>query len=275
MGTKEVEGIDLDKLLEQIKLKEELLLLEKTATKEELEQAKLLSEQNETQKIMIKHKEELAKKEEYRNLLKAYSASENLGLKGIDAIRDEHGNKTDRLGYRDAEKKEYVEITDFKNQEYARDLLNQQEKLKTEYAQAQENYAKQLDLVKSHSANVIKQWQTDSRAYKAELEKRKADVQKYVEDVQRILSSVPSAHRAYGGELTNGRVALVGENGPEQIIARASSYVQPRNAVNNHSVVNTTNTQSYNLNMGDAHFGPFATIDDMLAALKSRLTYHF
>jgi hypothetical protein len=267
--------VDLDKLLEQIKLKEELLLIEKSTTKEQQEQAKTLSQQSETQKIMAKHKEELAKKEEYRNLLKAYTSSESLGLKGVDYIRDEHGDKTDKLGYRDAEKKQYVEITDFKNQEYARDLLNQQEKLKTEYAEAQENYAKQLELVKSHSANVYKQRQNDSRAYRAELEKRKADVQKYVEDVRRILSSVPSAHRAYGGELTNGRVALVGENGPEQIIARASSYVQPRNAVSNHSVVNTTNTQSYNLNMGDAHFGPFATIDDMLAALKSKLTYHF
>ena len=274
-GTKEVEWVDLDKLLEQIKLKEELLLIEKSTTKEQQEQAKTLSQQSETQKIMAKHKEELAKKEEYRNLLKAYTSSESLGLKGVDYIRDEHGDKTDKLGYRDAEKKQYIEITDFKNQEYARDLLNQQEKLKTEYAEAQENYAKQLELVKSHSAKVYQQWQTDSRAYRAELEKRKADVQKYVEDVRRILSSVPSAHRAYGGELTNGRVALVGENGPEQIIARASSYVQPRNAVSNHSVVNTTNTQSYNLNMGDAHFGPFATIDDMLAALKSKLTYHF
>ena len=274
-GTKEVEWVDLDRLLEQIKLKEELLLIEKSTTKEQQEQAKALSQQSETQKIMAKHKEELAKKEEYRNLLKAYTSSESLGLKGVDYVRDEHGDKTDKLGYRDAEKKQYIEITDFKNQEYARDLLNQQEKLKTEYAEAQENYAKQLELVKSHSANVYKQRQNDSRAYRAELEKRKADVQKYVEDVRRILSSVPSAHRAYGGELTNGRVALVGENGPEQIIARASSYVQPRNAITNHSVVNTTNTQSYNLNMGDAHFGPFATIDDMLAALKSKLTYHF
>lgn len=260
---------------ERQKAQEEYYKLEQLLTQEQRKQAELLDKQSETEKLIAKYQEERAKKVEQQRILEAYTASKDVGLKGVDWIRDEQANKTDKIWYWDAEKKQYVEITDFKNQEYARDLLNQQEKLQTEYAEAKENYDKQIQLVKEHSQTVVKQWQSDTKAYKMELEQRKLAVQQYVADVQRLLSSVPSAHRAFGGELSNGRVALVGEHGPEQIIARASSYVQPRNAVTNHSVVNTTTSQNYNLNMGDAHFGPFATVDDLLAALKSKLTYHF
>lgn len=178
--------------------------------------------------------------------------------------------------YWDEKKWEYVAITDFKNQEYARDLYNQHLKLQTEYEDTKKNYDEQIKLVGAHSKNVLNKRQSDTKAYKMELDKRKLAVQQYVEDVQRMLSSIPSAHCAFGGELSSGRVALVGKHGPEQIIARASSYVQPRNAVTNHSVVNSNNTsQSYNFNMWDAQFGPFATIDDFLDALKAKLTYHF
>ena len=265
-GQKEINNIDIDKVLEQIKLKEELLLLEKNTTKEQQEQAKLLAEQSETQKMINKHKEEVAKKEEYKNILEAVAGSDAIDKKLIEITDTE-------VKYWDAKKWEYVAITDFKNQEYARDIYNQQVKLQTEYEEAQKNYQDQLQLVKTHSNNVLSQWQSDTRAYKTELDKRRSEVQKYVADVQRMLASIPSKHRAYGWELSAGNVALVGENGPEQIIARASSYVQPRNSITNHSVVNTN--QSYNLNMWDAQIGSFATIDDFLDALRSKLTYKF
>nr|DAE28392.1 MAG TPA: hypothetical protein [virus sp. ctLl75] len=52
--------------------------------------------------------------------------------------------------------------------------------------------------MKTHSNNVLSQWQSDTRAYKTELDKRRSEVQKYVADVQRMLASIPSKHRAYG-----------------------------------------------------------------------------
>lgn len=254
---------------EKIKLEEELLLIEQKTTAEQREQARLLSEQSETQKMIAKYEEERAQKKEYQNILQAVAwAGDVIDQKLIEITDTE-------VKYWDEKKWEYVAITDFKNQEYARDLYNQQLKLQTEYQETKKNYNDQIKLIEMHSKNVLNQWQSDTKAYKMELDKRKLAVQQYVADVQRMLSSIPSAHRAFGGELSNGKVALVGEHGPEQIIARASSYVQPRNAITNHSVVNTTTSQNYNLNMGDAHFWPFATVDDLLAALKSKLTYHF
>ena len=71
-------------MLEQIKLKEELLLLEKNTTKEQQEQAKLLAEQSETQKMINKHKEEVAKKEEYKNILEAVAGSDAIDKKLIE-----------------------------------------------------------------------------------------------------------------------------------------------------------------------------------------------
>lgn len=254
---------------EKIKLEEELLLIEQKTTAEQREQSRLLSEQSETQKMIAKYEEERAQKKEYQNILQAVVwAGDVIDQKLIEITDTE-------VKYWDEKKWEYVAITDFKNQEYARDLYNQQLKLQTEYQETKKNYNDQIKLIEMHSKNVLDQWQSDTKAYKMELDKRKLAVQQYVADVQRMLSSIPSAHRAFGGELSNGKVALVGEHGPEQIIARASSYVQPRNAITNHSVVNTTTSQNYNLNMGDAHFWPFATVDDLLAALKSKLTYHF
>ena len=254
---------------EYVKLQEELLLLEQNTTAEQREQARLLSEQSETQKIIAKYEEERAQKKEYQNILQAVAWAGDVVDQKLIEITDTE------VKYWDEKKWEYVAITDFKNQEYARDMYNQQLKLQTEYNETKKNYDEQIKLIETHSKNVVDQRQSDTKAYKMELDKRKLAVQQYVADVQRMLSSIPSAHRAFGGELSNGKVALVGEHGPEQIIARASSYVQPRNAITNHSVVNTTTSQNYNLNMGDAHFWPFATVDDLLAALKSKLTYHF
>lgn len=254
---------------EKIKLEEELLLIEQKTTAEQREQARLLSEQSETQKMIAKYEEERAQKKEYQNILQAVAWAGDVIDQKLIEITDQE------VKYWDEKKWEYVAITDFKNQEYARDIYNQQLKLQTEYEETKKNYDDQIKLIETHSKNVLNQWQSDTKAYKMELDKRKLAVQQYVDDVQRMLSSIPTAHRAFGGELSNGKVALVGEHGPEQIIARASSYVQPRNAITNHSIVNTTTSQNYNLNMGDAHFWPFATVDDLLAALKSKLTYHF
>lgn len=268
VGQTEVNDVDIDLVLEQFKLKEELLLLEQKTTEEQREQAKLLSEQSETQKMIARYEEERQQKVEHQSIVEALSWAEDLSKEIIKI-------EWDVVSYYDKLKDDYVVINDFKNQEYARDLHNQQAKLNLENQQAETHLKEQLKIIETHSNKVVTQWQNDTKAYQLELDKRKLAVQQYVADVQRMLSSVPSAHRAWGGELSNGKVALVGEHGPEQIIARASSYVQPRNAVTNHSVVNTTTSQNYNLNMGDAHFWPFATVDDLLAALKSKLTYHF
>jgi hypothetical protein len=77
-------------------------------------------------------------------------------------------------------------------------------------------------------------------------------------------------HNAYWGNLLEWSASWVWENGPEQIIARQSSYVQPRNAVNNNSTI--YNNQS-SLSINGLEIWNMNSVDDLLDELRNRLTY--
>ena len=77
-----------------------------------------------------------------------------------------------------------------------------------------------------------------------------------------------SSKRAYWWSILSWWVSVVWENGPETIIARQSSYVQPRNASNNYSTINNDNSFSINgisVNVSN--------MDEFLNELKEKLTY--
>jgi hypothetical protein len=76
-------------------------------------------------------------------------------------------------------------------------------------------------------------------------------------------------HNAYGGSVPKWRLTVVWENWPEALVARASSYVQPRNAVN---TVNNNSSTYNNIAMGGMYFN---NVDDMLEELRRRLSMHF
>ena len=80
-----------------------------------------------------------------------------------------------------------------------------------EYEQQETALQSELELVENHSKKVLAQWQSDTKAYKNELNNRLDAVRDYVASVQALLASVPSSYRAYGGELNKG-VTIVGEN---------------------------------------------------------------
>lgn len=201
--TKEVGDLAIDKILEQLKLKEELLYLEKKTTKEQQEQAKIEAEKSESVKLVEKYEKEKRIKLEHQRLLESYTASGEVGLKGIDYIRDEHGDKTDKLGYRDAEKKAYIEITDFKNQEYARDLLNQQTKLAEEYASEQKKLNDSKELALKHSQEIIKIWENETQNYRSELLKRSDITRDYVNQVKAMMAEINQAKSNAQGSVIN------------------------------------------------------------------------
>ena len=201
--TKEVGDLAIDKILEQLKLKEELLYLEKKTTKEQQEQAKIEAEKSESVKLVEKYEKEKRIKLEHQRLLESYTASGEVGLKGIDYIRDEHGDKTDKLGYRDAEKKAYIEITDFKNQEYARDLLNQQTKLAEEYASEQKKLNDSKELALKHSQEIIKIWENETQNYRSELLKRADITRDYVNQVKAMMAEINQAKSNAQGSVIN------------------------------------------------------------------------
>ena len=263
-GSDKINDIPVKDAIEYLQALKETEYLNERLTDQQKELAKTLQDQTESERIIAEYEQKRATLEEQRAINQAVANQGNLDAIGKKAIELEG----DIVKYYDATKDEYVEITDFKNQELARDLYNQQVKLETEYEQQQTALNNELELVKDHSQKVLNQWQSDTKAYKKELDNRLDAVRAYVASVQELLASVPDSYRAYGGELNKG-VTMVGENWPEAIVRRNASYVQPRNAVQSYSTVNNSN----NLSINGLEVGNFGTVDDLLAELKNRLTY--
>ena len=260
-----ISDIKVDDAIEYLNALKESELLSGRLTENQKELAKNLENQSESEKLILQYEQQRAVLEEQKKLYEAFANQWDLANIGKQAIQIED----DIVKYYDATKDQYVEITDFKNQELARDLYNQQIKLQTEYENQQTALNNELELVESHSKKVLAQWQSDTKAYKNELKNRVDAVRDYVNEVQALLASVPSSYRAYGGELNKG-VTMVGENWPEAIVRRQSSYVQPRNAVQNYSTVTTSNN---NLSINGLQLWNFNTVEDLLAELKNHLTY--
>lgn len=256
---------DIDELIEYKKLQEEINLLKENTTEETIKEAQERANLTETEKQLLEYEEKKTQLLEKQAILQATANQGDLDSER-KALIEEDGV----IKYYDAEKEAYTEITDYKNQELARQLLEKQQEMESEYQLNVEQKEKEEALLQDHYDKLQKLYQSDTDIYKGELAKKEKAVRDYVEKVKAMLSEIPASHRAYGGNLLNGQVSIVGENWPEAIIARQSSYVQPRNAVQNSSTV--YNNQS-SLSINGLEFWNFNNIDEMLIALKDKLTY--
>lgn len=199
-GQKQINNIDIDKILEQIKLKEELLYLEKKTTKEQQEQAKLEAEKSDSQKMVEKYEKEKKALQEKQAIIQAFSSMESVESDKKLKIEEE------KVKYWDKEKEDFVEITDFKNAEYARDLLNQQTKLETEYKAEQKHLNDSKKLVETHSKEIINIRKELTGQQKKELEKREADVRAHVERVKAMMAEINQAKAASKATVNNNQV---------------------------------------------------------------------
>ena len=200
MGQKEINNIDLDTVIEQINLKEELLYLEKNLTKEQQEQAKKEAEKSESVKITEKYEKERKAMQEKQNIAEAFSSSESIDWQKKLKIDG------DKVEYRDKNKEDFVEITDFKNQEYARDLINQQLKLETEYKAEEKHLNDSKELALKHSQEILRIWQNDTDLYKNELKEREDATRAYVENVKAMIADINQAKTASNATVNNNQV---------------------------------------------------------------------
>lgn len=199
-GQKEINNIDIDKAIEHLKFKEELLFLEQKTTKEQQEQAKIEAEKSESVKLVEKHDKEKATLQEKQNITEAFSSSESIDWQKKLKIDG------DKVEYRDKNKEDFVEITDFKNQEYARDLINQQLKLETEYKAEEKHLNDSKDLAINHSKEILKIWQNDTDLYKNELKEREDATRAYVENVKAMMADINQAKTASNATVNNNQV---------------------------------------------------------------------
>lgn len=181
---------------ERIKLEKELLYLEERTTKEQQEQAKLEAEKSESVKLVEKYEKQRAQLVEKQNIIASFTSAGELGEQKLKI----DGEKTT---YRDEEKQQYIEITDFKNQEYARDLINQQIKLDTEYKAEEKKLNDSKDLALKHSQEIIKIWEKETQNYKSELLKRVDITRDYVNQVKAMMAEINQAKSNAQGSVVN------------------------------------------------------------------------
>ena len=263
-GSGSINWIKIDEAIEYKKLLEERDFLEKNLTQEQRNQADILNDQTESERLMLEYQKKRAALMEEKAIYEAFNNQWDLDNIWKKAIQIEG----DIVKYYDKTKDQYVEITDFKNQELARELENQQSKLTTEYEQLETAKNNEVELIESTSKKILARWQSDTKAYKGELNTRLDAVRSYVESVKSLLASIPTSYRAYWWTM-NSWITMVGENWPEAIVARQSSYVQPRNAVQNYSnVYNNQNSLSINW----IEIWSFNSVEDLLNWLKPYLT---
>lgn len=253
--------IAIKDILEFKSVMEELTFIEDKYQWELWKEIELTEKLTESEKKYQEYLEKRGQLVEQQKIYQAYADQKDLWE---EAIKIEE----DKVMYYDKEKDAFVEITDFKNQEIARELLAQQIKLQTENQQLEDAKKTELWIIEDTSKKILKRCQDDTSAYKIELKKREDAVRDYVESVKEMLASVPDSYRAYWWTL-NTWVTMVWENWPEAIVARQSAYVQPRNAVQNNSTVyNNQNSLSINW----IEIWNFNTVEDLLNGLKPYLT---
>ena len=264
-----INWIDIDKAIEYRKLVLELEDLEKNLTEEQKQQAEVQDRLTETEKKRLEYEKERAVLVEKSKMLEAISDSWDWNEQAKIRYKDD---SKEQIEYFDKTKEQWVEITDFKNEEYARDVLDNQEKLAQKKLDLDTALEDELKAYGDQVLDIKKKYEDDTKNYKIELDNKKKAFAQYVQDMNALASQLSSRvwHNAYWGNLLEWSASWVWENGPEQIIARQSSYVQPRNAVNNNSTI--YNNQS-SLSINGLEIWNMNSVDDLLDELRNRLTY--
>lgn len=261
----DINGIDIQKAIDYKKLVLDQEYLEWKLTEEQKKQAEIQDRMTESQKKQLEYEEKRAVLLEKKNILEAIAnwTLDNAWIQYKDETKEV-------VQYFDTQKQEWVDITDFKNSEYARDVLDNQTALNQKLLDLQAEHQNELKEYWNQVIEIKKKYEQDTNNYKAELQKKKEAFAQHVREMNEIAATLSSRARAYWWSLLEWQVSMVWEHWPEAIVARQSSYVQPANAVSNNSVV--YNNQS-SLNINWLEFGNFNSIDEMLAELKNRLTY--
>ena len=177
--------------------------------------------------------------------------------------------------YYDKVKEQREKVLNEDNIEYAKQLENQITNLNSQLEEYKNEKDKEVEILTDTTAKKIQLEETYQKVYEQSMKEQEKLLDNAIEKTQKLinlrqeyLSMWWTLHNAYGWSVLEWKASIVWENWPEQIIARQSSYVQPRNAGNSYSTVNTNN-----LSINGLEFWNFNTIDDMLDALKERLTY--
>lgn len=279
--TTEYRWYDLKKLIELKEKLEEIKLIEENTTEEQRRADEFIKETSKTQEILNKQKEKEAELEE-----KKAAALEKQAI--AQAMMNQENGKQNIMSmtkngedigtyYYDAVNEKWEQIKNVENIEYAKQLEAQFTNLNDQLKQYQTEKDTEVEILIDATARKSQLEEEYTKVFQENVKKQQKELDWLIQREQRLIElrreylsmGGSSTHNAYWGTVLEWHASIVWENWPEQIIARQSSYIQPRNAWNSYSTINN----SSNLSINGLELGNFATIDDMLDALKEKLTY--
>lgn len=258
---------------------DEIKLIEENTTEEQRKSAEFTEKTSKAQEILNQMKEKEAELEEKKaaaieKQAIAQAMMEQKNWKNYIKTLTKNGEDIGTWYYNVTEGKR-EQIQNLENIEYAKQLENQSTNLNDQLKQLQEEKDKEVEILTDITARKIQLEDKYNKTFQENISKQKQSVDELIVKRDQLIAkkneyynSSVSSRRAYWWTL-NSWVTLVGENWPEAIVSRVSSYVQPRNASNSYSTVNN-NWNTLTINWMSNTYG---SIDEMLDDLKQRLTY--
>lgn len=271
------------KLKDLIALKEkldEMKLIEENTTEEQRQSEEFTKKTSKAQEILNKLNEkalelEEKKAKELEKQAIATAAQYNFDWQNNFRVWEDEQTKEMKARYLD---REWVwqEIHDQDNIEYAKQLEDQILWLNNQLGEFKKEKDDEVEILVDATARKVQLEEEYTKVFQDSIKKQKDWLDELIRKTDTLIAkrreyltmSASSVARAYGWDISNARVSLVGENWPEQIIARQASYVQPRNASNSYSTVN--NNSSFSINWMSVNVN---NMDEFLEDLKQRLTY--
>lgn len=244
--------ISVNDIIQYKELQEEMAFLSSKLTQEQIAQGeaiqKLSKSEQDYQKYLEKRNELEEKKLvalEKQAIAQAFASQETPDQKKIkvDVIDGELKARYEN------EQAQMVEITDFKNIQYAQDLYNKSESLRAEQAEVTAMIDHEKQALEQLTQRKIELDQQYTNAHNANIDKQKAKLDELINKYKALAqanATLAGGFRAFGGDVKAGAPYLIGENfKPELFIPSTSGSVVP---VNNYNQSRSYNFSGVTIN---------------------------
>lgn len=252
-GIQKVYGVEIKQLLEIKNLMEEQLLIEKNTTEEQRKSKDFTEQTSKAQEILNKHAEkskELEEKKaiamEKQAIAKALSEGKKIESKEEDGeLKARYEDETGKM----------VEVTNFKNIQYAQDLFNKSESIRLEKEEVEKKLLRETAATQNWINEKIRLDQEYTKIHNKEIDKQKGKVDELIAKYQALAKAKfggwgARGARAFGGAVQAGLPYLIGENyKPEMFIPSTSGSVVP---VNNYNQSRTYHFSGVTINANNA-----------------------
>ena len=252
-GRNKLYDVEISKLLEIQSLLEEKALIEQNTTQEQRKAKEFTEQTSKAQEILNKHAEKAKELEEKKAIAmekqaiaKALSEGKKIESKEEDGeLKARYEDETGKM----------VEVTNFKNIQYAQDLFNKSESIRLEKEEVEKKLLRETAATQNWINEKIRLDQEYTKIHNKEIDKQKGKVDELIAKYQALAKAKfggwgTKGARAFGGAVQAGLPYLIGENyKPEMFIPSTSGSVVP---VNNYNQSRTYHFSGVTINANNA-----------------------